>query len=228
MCWWKSENAGCCDLQDGGLHVHILNVIGRSWKAVLPFSHLPQQPLLCSCLFPSCLHIFLPPSLLCFYGSCLCTHISLCKITDNHISCCLASVPSWNVRQGSLIYSHMPPPPALFLSLFLLFSVLVPPLHTVSLPTWNRNVSSFSLRSWGGLSEENQKKKYCLRENKSHCRAEWFSENCKASVTGVLFFHAFRIEWRSFLQSCADSYWSEMMQPFYFKVQCCFSSITRW
>lgn len=50
---------------------------------------LPTPASLCCSLVPSSLSISLPSSCCC--SSCLYTHISFPKITDSHVSCCLAS-----------------------------------------------------------------------------------------------------------------------------------------
>lgn len=181
-----------------------------SWGFCLFTTSHTSLPVLFS-LHPSCTTSL--PFLLCCYSPRLYTH---------------TPPPPWNHRQSYFLLScflpvvecmsghshppltisahvHASPSPPLFLSLFLLFYLLVPPCLSVSLPTWDRNASSFSLSSWGGLFFWGKPgEKYCLMGTKSHSRAEWFSDR-HLTKWGAFIFMPYNLPVVFFLQCCADT-----------------------
>lgn len=137
----------------------------------------------------------LSPFLLCCCSSCLCTHIlSLKSPTIMFPVVLLPSCSGMYVRTFSsslnisthVLFSPSPPLFFVFISPFLHLC----PSHFFCLPAYLRQECKFlqfKVLGWA-FSEENQKKKYRLKENKSHSRAEPFSENCMVSVNWVHFF----------------------------------------
>lgn len=145
----KPGKETCCDLQACGRHFHV-----NGGFTCLP-PPTPASP---------CSSLFIPPRPPPSPSSCA----ALVLVST-------PTPPLWNHRQSYFLLScflpvvecmsghshppltisthvHVSPFPPLFLSLFLLFCLLVPPRLSVSLLTWDRNASSFSLSSWGGLS----------------------------------------------------------------------------
>lgn len=178
---------------------HSKSVMGRSWNGVLPFP-TSHTSLCCAPVLPAHLSPSLPPFLPSFCVSMALvsapTFLSVKSPTIIFPVVLLPSPPGMYVRAvSSALTIAFPPLPCTFLVFISPFLCLspAPSYRLLAYLKQECEFLQFKVLGWA-FSEENQKKKYCLRENKSHCRAEWFSENCPASVTGVLFFfHAFRI-----------------------------------